>query len=255
LENLSQFPHPTHSVLNGSPFPAFGDTDPLGLGSVMKEKIILSWSGGKDSSLAYCYLRETGAYEIAGLLTTVTDGYDRVSMHGVRRILLEQQAKSLGLPLQKVYISKDATNNEYESRMREVLVAYQDRDISSVGFGDISLEDVRRYREEKLAQLGMKGVFPLWKRDTAELIRDFIDLGFKAIVTCVDSRLLDSSFVGKMIDDDFISRLPSHVDPNGENGEFHSFVIDGPIFKQKIKAPIGEIIFRDPFYFCDLLPG
>jgi uncharacterized protein (TIGR00290 family) len=221
----------------------------------MRERIILSWSGGKDSSLAYYYIQEKNAYEVVALLTTVTEGYDRVSMHGVQRSLLEQQAGSLGLPLQKVYIPRDSSNEEYESRMKEVLLGYQGEDINATGFGDILLAGVRRYREEKLAEIGMKAIFPLWKRDTSELIRDFIDLGFKAIVTCVDSRVLDPSFAGKLINDDFISLLPPDVDPSGENGEFHSFVFDGPIFRQRIKVSIGEVISRDPFYFCDLVPG
>ena len=150
---------------------------------------------------------------------------------------------------------KDSTNRAYESRMKEVLLGYQDENINSVGFGDIFLKDVRKYREERLAKIGMKAIFPLSKRDTGELIRNFIDLGFKAMVTCVDSKVLDSSFAGKLINDDFFSLLPSHVDPGGENGEFHSFVIDGLLFKQKISVSIGEIISRDPFFFCDLLPG
>ena len=219
------------------------------------EKILLSWSGGKDCSLAHYYIQEAKAYEIVALLTTVTDGYDRVSMHGVRRTLLERQGESLGLPLQKVYIPKDSTDKDYESRMRDVLLAYQGKDINAVAFGDIFLEDVRRYREEKLAQIGMEAIFPLWKRDTTELIRSFIDLGFKALVTCVDSKVLDSSFAGKVINYGFVSSLPPHVDPNGENGEFHSFVIDGPIFRKKINVSPGEVVLRDSFYFCDLLPG
>jgi uncharacterized protein (TIGR00290 family) len=221
---------------------------------VMREKILLSWSGGKDSSLAYYYIQEAGAYEIAVLLTTITEGYNRVSMHGVRRVLLERQAQSLGLPLQEVYIPKDSVDEEYESRMRDALLGYQRDDINSAGFGDVFLEDVRKYREDRLARIGMKAVFPLWKRDTTKLVRDFIDLGFEAIVTCIDSRVLDSSFAGKLINDDFISRLPPHVDPNGENGEFHSFVLDGPIFKRRVEVSIGERVLRDSFYFCDLLP-
>ena len=221
---------------------------------VMREKILLSWSGGKDSSLACYYIQEAGAYEIAALFTTITEGYNRVSMHGVRRALVKQQAESLGLPLQEVYIPKDSTDEEYQSRMRDALLGCQRDDISSAGFGDIFLEDVRKYREDRLARIGMKAVFPLWRRDTTKLVRDFIDLGFEAIVTCVDSRVLDSSFAGEPINDDFISRLPSHVDPNGENGEFHSFVLDGPIFKRRVELSIGEIVLRDSFYFCDLLP-
>ncbi len=218
----------------------------------MRGKVLLSWSGGKDSSLAYYYIQQKGAYEIAALLTTFTEGYDRVSMHGVRRTLLERQAASLGVPLQDVYIPKDSTNGEYESRMKEVLLAYQKNHINCAGFGDIFLQDVRKYREDRLAQIGMRAIFPLWKRDPTELIRDFIDLGFKAIVTCVDSKVLDPSFAGQLIDDDFIARLPSWVDPNGENGEYHSFVLDGPIFEQEIGVSIGEIVARDQFYFCDL---
>lgn len=221
----------------------------------MKEKIILAWSGGKDCSLAYYFIQETKGCDIVALLTTVTEDYNRVSMHGIRRILLEQQAESLGLPLEKVYIPKDSSNKEYESRMKEVLLRYQNENINSVGFGDIFLEDVRKYREKKLAQVGMEAIFPLWKRDTSELMRNFIDLGFKAIVTCVDSRVLDSSFAGKQIDQDFVDSLPSGVDPSGENGEFHSFVFDGPIFKHKIKVSVGEVVLRDSFYFCDLLQG
>jgi len=232
-----------------------GNIGLVGFGAVMKEKILLSWSGGKDCSLAHYSIQETKTYEVAALLTTITDGYDRVSMHGVRRVLVEQQAESLGLPLVKVYIPQDSTDNDYEASMRKALLGYQNENINSVGFGDVFLEDLRKYREEKLAQIGMEAIFPLWKRDTAQLIRDFMDSGFKAVVTCVDSRVLDSSFVGRPIDDDFISSLPSHVDPNGENGEFHSFVIDGPIFKQKIDVSIGEVVLRGPFCFCDLLPG
>jgi uncharacterized protein (TIGR00290 family) len=220
----------------------------------MTEKIVISWSGGKDSSLAYYYMQQTRSHEIAALLTAVTEDYNRVSMHGVRRVLLERQAESLGVPLQEVYIPKDCTTKEYGSRMKEVLLGYQRENINGVCFGDIHLEDVRRYREERLARIGMRGIFPLWKRDPAELIRGFIDLGFKAIVTCVDSRVLDSSFVGKVIDNDFVARLPSSADPDGENGEFHSFVFDGPIFKQRIEVSTGGIIMKDGFYFCDLLP-
>jgi uncharacterized protein (TIGR00290 family) len=244
----------TSASLHAVDFQHLAASNHSGLSIVMREKIVLSWSGGKDSSLAYYYIQEAGVYEIVALLTTITEGYNRVSMHGVRRALLERQAESLGLPLQEVYIPKESTNMEYESRMKEVLLAYQKDGINSAGFGDIFLEDLRKYREDRLARIGMKAAFPLWKRDTTKLVRDLIDLGFEAIVTCVDSRVLDSSFAGKLINDDFISRLPPHVDPNGENGEFHSFVLDGPIFKRRVEVSIGEIVLRDSFYFCDLLP-
>jgi uncharacterized protein (TIGR00290 family) len=219
------------------------------------EKVILSWSGGKDSALALHELRKTGNYEILALLTTVTGDYDRVSMHGVRRVLLEQQAVSLGLPLEKVFISAHTSNEEYAATMREVLGRYQAAGVSGVAFGDIFLEDVRGYREDNLSKIGMRGVFPLWGRDTTELASAFIGMGFRAVTTCVDSDVLDHGFVGRDFDERFLSELPAHVDPCGENGAFHSFVYDGPIFRERIRFDRGEIVLREGrFYFCDLLP-
>lgn len=220
----------------------------------MAEAILVSWSGGKDSCLALYEMQQAKRYQVAALLTTLTRDYDRVSMHGVRRTLLEQQAESLGLPLHPVYISKGATNEEYESKMKEAFSQYTSAGLNTVAFGDLFLEDIKKYREQLLAPLGMRGLFPIWKRDTARLIRTFIGLGFKAVVTCVDPRALDQSFVGKVIDDDFLRRLPPGVDPCGENGEFHSFVFDGPIFKEAVSFTLGEIVVRDSFCFCDLLP-
>ncbi len=219
----------------------------------MKERILLSWSGGKDSCIALYEIQKSKNYEIS-LLTTVTEGYDRISMHGVRRILLELQAESLGLHLSKIYIPKNATNEEYELRMKEALTKHQKEGVNLVAFGDIFLEDLRKYREENLSRIGMKGIFPIWGRDTALLIRRFIDLGFKAVVACVDPRVLDPSFAGRVIDNDFIRQLPAQVDPCGENGEFHSFVFDGPIFREKVKFSVGDVVLRNSFYFCDLLP-
>ena len=221
----------------------------------MKEKVILSWSGGKDSALALYELEKTESYEIAALLTTVTQGYDRISMHGVQRILLERQAESLGFPLEKVFISKDSSNEDYESKMREVLTKYVADGVSCVVFGDIFLEDLRRHREENLSKIGMKGIFPIWKRDSGELAHTFIDLGFAAIITCVDSDVLDKTFIGRAFDESFLSQLPSTVDPCGENGEFHSFVYDGPIFREPILHTKGEVVLRENrFYYCDLTP-
>ena len=220
----------------------------------MVEKVIMSWSGGKDCALALYEIQKTENYEVLALLTTVTEDYDRISMHGVRRILLEQQAESVGLPLEEVFISKETSNEEYESKMRDTLTKFQKVGVSSVVFGDIYLEDIRKYREENLARIGMKGVFQLWKRNTAELRRTFIDLGFKAIVTCVDAKVLDQKFVGRIIDDKFLAELPPNTDLSGENGEFHSFVFDGPIFKERISFTIGDVVLRDSLYFCDLLP-
>ncbi len=222
----------------------------------MKEKVILCWSGGKDSALTLHELRKSGKYEVVTLLTTLTRDYDRVCMHGVRSILLEQQAESLGLPLEKIFISKNASNEEYESRMREILEKYPAEGVCGVVFGDIFLEDLRKYREEKLAQMGMKGLFPIWKRDTAKLACEFINLGYEAIVTCANSNLLDSTLVGRPFDEQFLSMLPEAVDPCGENGEFHSFVSDGPIFQQQIPHTTGETVLRENgFYYCDLVPA
>jgi len=221
----------------------------------VKEKVILCWSGGKDSALTLHELRKSGKYEVVTLLTTLTRDYDRVCMHGVRRILLEQQAESLALPLEKIFISKNASNEEYESRMREVLERYGAEGVCAVVFGDIFLEDLRKYREEKLSQVGMKSLFPIWKRDTAKLACEFINLGYEAIVTCANSNLLDSTLVGRAFDEQFLSTLPEAVDPCGENGEFHSFVSDGPIFQRQIPHTTGETVLRDNgFYYCDLVP-
>jgi len=220
----------------------------------MKKKMILSWSGGKDCALARYLIGDSGYYEIVALLTTVTEAYDRVSMHGVRRLLIERQAESLGIPLETVFIPAEPTNQEYERRMGNVLSGYKEHNVTAVAFGDVFLEELRKYREENLAKAGMEAVFPLWGRETAELTGEFIDMGFEAITTCVDSRLLDPSFLGKRLDRDLLSRLPSGVDPGGENGEFHSFVCNGPIFARKVNVSVGEVVLRDSFYFCDLLP-
>jgi uncharacterized protein (TIGR00290 family) len=214
----------------------------------------MSWSGGKDSCVALRELRRSNAYGVAALVTTVTRDYERISMHGVRRVLLERQAASLGLPLHEVFISKDATNQEYEAKMEEAFSVYRERGISRVAFGDLFLEDVRAYRDQFLARHDMRALYPVWGRDTNDLIREFIGLGFKAVVTCVDGKVLDSSFAGMMIDEDFLSALPTHVDPCGENGEFHTFVFDGPIFKVAVRLSVGEKVERDSFWFCDLLP-
>ena len=216
--------------------------------------VLMSWSGGKDSCLALHEIKNEGKYRVAALLTTVTRDYDRISMHGVRRVLLEKQATNLGLPLHQILISKGATNDEYEAKMVEAFSEYRETGIDSVVFGDLFLEDIRAYREQFLAQNNMRGLFPVWKRDTAAFIREFLDLGFRAVVTCVDSKVLDQSFAGRLIDESFLSSLPRQVDPCGENGEFHSFVFDGPIFSAPVKFSLGETVLRESFWFCDLLP-
>jgi uncharacterized protein (TIGR00290 family) len=221
----------------------------------MKEKVLLCWSGGKDAAFALHELRRSKTYQVVGLLTTVTRAYDRVSMHGVSRTLVERQAEALGLPLHTILLPATVSDEEYGEIMREALRRYVAADVLCVAFGDIFLEDVRKYREEHLAAMGMRAVLPLWGRDSTELARAFIDTGFKAIVACVDTQLLDGAFVGRAFDERFLSELPPGVDPCGENGEFHSFVYDGPIFHHAIEYGKGSVVLRDQrFYFCDLLP-
>jgi len=221
----------------------------------MVEKVLFTWSGGKDSAMALYELVMDGSYEIVVLLTTVTEDYNRISMHGVRDVLLERQASSLRIPLEKIYIPSDSSNDEYERRMREKLEHYRLQGVSSVVFGDLYLEDVREYRERNLAQVGMEGIFPLWGRDTKENAQQFADLGFEAILTCVDSSLLDCKFAGRVYNGSLLNELPAGVDPCGENGEFHTFVYDGPIFRERISCRKGEIVLRDNrFNYCDLLP-
>jgi uncharacterized protein (TIGR00290 family) len=221
----------------------------------MVEKTLVSWSGGKDSCMALQEVLSDQRYQVVALLTTLTRDYERISMHGVRRTLLERQAESLGLRLHTLYISRGASNEEYESRMKEAIALYRADLVDSIVFGDLFLEDIKQYREQFLDSLGMRGVFPIWKADTSELIKRFIRSGYKARITCVDPKVLDASFAGRLIDEELLAELPDDVDPCGENGEFHSFVYNGPIFKEEVKVTIGETVLRDGFYFCDLLPG
>ncbi len=219
-----------------------------------KTNVLMSWSGGKDSCIALYEIQREQKYRVAALVTTVTRDYDRISMHGVRRVLLERQAASLGLHLHQVLISRGATNEEYETKIGETLSLYRGRGIDSMVFGDLFLEDIRAYREEFLARHRMRGLFPVWQRDTGLFIRQFLELGFRAVVTCVDSSVLDQSFAGRLIDESFLLSLPAQVDPCGENGEFHSFVFDGPIFTAPVRFSLGETILRESFWFRDLLP-
>jgi uncharacterized protein (TIGR00290 family) len=218
----------------------------------MREKAIVSWSGGKDSALA---LYEVAAeYDIVALLTTVTSGYDRISMHGVRTVLLEQQAAVLGYPLEQVRISPKCGNEEYESGMRAALERHRAAGVSRVICGDIFLEDVRRYREERLFLNGLTGVFPLWQRDSRELAHHFLRLGFRAVLCCIDTRVLDGRFAGRVYDETLLAELPATVDPCGENGEFHTFVFAGPNFAQPIPYILGEYTLREGrFGYRDLL--
>jgi uncharacterized protein (TIGR00290 family) len=220
----------------------------------MPEDVLFCWSGGKDSAMALHALQSAQGHRVTVLLTTVTEEFDRISMHGVRRVLLERQAESIGLPLHAVLIPPHCVNATYEARMKEALSEHLARGVKRVAFGDIFLEDLRVYRERNLAQIGMEALFPIWKRDTRELARDFLRLGFQAITVCVDPRVLDSSFVGRVLDESFFTDLPPGVDPCGENGEFHTFVFDGPVFRTPVRFVTGEKVLRDGFCFCDLLP-
>ena len=219
------------------------------------EPILFCWSGGKDSALALYTLLQQSRVRIVALLTTVTEGYDRISMHGVRRELLQQQAKSLRLPLHEVFIPPQCANPIYEARMEEALLFYFKQGIRRVAFGDIFLEDLRLYREKNLARVAMQALFPIWKRDTRELIREFHAAQFRSVVVCIDSRVLDPSFAGRELDAAFFDDLPPGVDPCGENGEFHTFAFDGPIFSRPVDFTLGEVVRRDSFVFRDLLPG
>lgn len=219
-----------------------------------EEDVLLSWSGGKDSALALYELGRARKYHIKALLTTVTEDFGRISMHGVRRSLLHAQVSSLGIAFEEILIPKNSTNEIYEARMRAVLEKYKPASVTRVAFGDLFLEEIRAYREEKLAQVGMQGIFPLWGRSTGELAEEFMRLGFRAIICCVDPRKLGREFCGMEYDRTFIESLPPVVDPCGENGEFHSFTYAGPIFRNPIDVTRGEVVERDGFYFIDLIP-
>ncbi len=208
------------------------------------EKVVFNWSGGKDSAFCLYKVLQQERYEIMCLLTTISLPYQRVSMHGVRVELLDIQADRIGFPLIKLQVPEMPTMEIYDNTMAAVLMDLKRKGVTASVFGDIFLEDLRKYREDKLAELNLTGIFPLWKIPTDKLIREFIDSGFKAITTCVNDKYLDKSFVGRLIDDDFLNDLPDGVDPCGENGEYHSFVFDAPFFSKPIEIEKGEIVYR-----------
>lgn len=239
------------------------------------EKAVFFWSGGKDSALALFHLRQQGDYEVVSLLTTCNEHFQRVSMHGVRLELLEQQAAALGLPLEKMFVSQRSSNEEYTQKLLAHLLSLRERGVTAVVFGDIFLEDLRQWREQQMRQAGLKAVFPLWKKDTRGLIEQFVAAGFGSVLCCVNDAYLGPDFLGRNIDEGFLASLPPGVDPCGENGEFHSFAFAGPIFRQPLKVTVGERIYRPVeqthpgsvpadgagngtpltkgFWFCDLL--
>ncbi|HYH82133.1 MAG TPA: hypothetical protein VEX86_20160 [Longimicrobium sp.] len=222
----------------------------------MAEPLILSWSGGKDSTLALDALRASGEHAPIVLLTSVTAGYERVSIHGVRRELLRRQAAALGLPLHEFELQPESSNEAYDAALAAALGEVRTRfDATRVAYGDLYLEEIRRYREERLAALGFEAVFPLWGRDTAALAREFVDRGFQARLVCVDTTQLDAGFAGRAFDAALLADLPAGVDPCGENGEFHTFVGGGPGFAAPVAYEVGEVVMRlERFAYCDLVP-
>lgn len=220
-----------------------------------RERIVLGWSGGKDSALALRAILAEGRHEVAALLTTCTEGFRRVSMHGVRCSLLNRQAEALGLPCEKVFIPRQCANEDYELAMRKACLKFKAAGITKVAFGDLFLEDVRAYRDRMLAQVGMTALYPVWGHHTSQLAQDFLRAGFRAVLVCVDSQKLDASFAGRSFNESLLADLPGGVDPCGENGEFHTFVHDGPIFRQPVACRAGAVVQRGQFYFADLLPA
>ena len=228
------------------------------------EKAVFFWSGGKDSALCLYKVLQQKQYDVIALITTVNENFGRVSMHGVRETLLDEQARSIGIPLVKMYV-RDGTNNEYEDKLREMLLRFRQQGITKVIYGDIFLEDLRAYRDNILDKLGMQGVYPLWKRDTKELVNEFLSLGFRTVTCCTNDAYLGEDRVGESIDQNYIDTLPSNVDPCGENGEFHTFCYDGPIFSHPVLFTKGEKVYRPleikmssesgtkGFWYCELI--
>jgi uncharacterized protein (TIGR00290 family) len=222
------------------------------------EPIILSWSGGKDSALAFARLRADPRVEVVGLLTTVTAGYDRVSIHGVRRDLLHAQADALGVPVHEVTLQPESSNHAYDAALAGALGALRERQpaVRRIAFGDIYLQDVRQYREGRIAALGFDGIFPLWGEPTDALAREVIECGIRARLVCVDTHALAAAFAGRAYDAALLADLPASIDPCGENGEFHTFVSAGPGFRAPVPYAVGDVVMRgERFAYCDLLRG
>jgi uncharacterized protein (TIGR00290 family) len=230
-------------------------------------KTYFNWSTGKDSALALHYLLKDNRYSVEHLLTSINNHYDRVSMHGLRRSLFIDQMQALGLPFSTIELPEEPDMTEYELLMKQAVLPLVQQGFSHAAFGDIFLEDLKVYREQQLAAYKLNAVFPLWKKNSEQLLTEFINLGFKAILVCIDGSKLDRSFAGRIIDKDFLKDLPAEVDPCGENGEFHTFCFDGPIFKQPVLFEKAGLIYREykapasaqqddkmGFWFCDLLP-
>jgi len=221
--------------------------------STIRPKALVAWSSGKDSAFALHVLREQGAL-VVGLLTTINEAFERVAMHAVRLELLRAQAEAVGLPLLEVRIPWPCPNEAYEAAMAAALAEAHARGVAAVAFGDLFLEDVRRYREDRMRGSGLEPLFPLWGRPTRALAEEMIALGQKAVLTCVDPRALPRELAGRAFDAALLRELPDGVDPCGERGEFHSFAWDGPAFRHPVPVRVGEVVERDGFVFADLLP-
>jgi uncharacterized protein (TIGR00290 family) len=238
------------------------------------KKAYFNWSTGKDSTLALYKILQSQEFSIDTLVTTINSDFDRVSMHGLRKDLLFAQVNSLQIPLETIAFSKDVTMEVYTKTMESAMKSLVEENYTHAVFGDIFLEDLKNYRDNNLAKVGVEGVYPIWKRDTKDLLKEFLDLGFKTVIVCANSKYFDKGFVGTIIDKNFINNLPKNVDPCGENGEFHTFCFDGPIFKKPIDFEIGEKIYREyntpktdddsvcqsnsetyGVWYCDLIPG
>ncbi|MCL5247431.1 diphthine--ammonia ligase [Cellulophaga sp. 20_2_10] len=239
-------------------------------------KTYFNWSSGKDSAFALYKMQQSKTYKVDRLVTSVNSTFNRVSMHGLRLPLLELQAKAIGLPLQTIMLNADVSMSSYNEVMKTTMQGLVAEEYTHAIFGDIFLEDLKKYREDKLQEVGVTGVFPLWKQDTKQLLKEFLQLGFKAITVCVNAKVLDDSFVGREVDESFFNDLPENVDPCGENGEFHTFVYDGPNFAQAVAFTKGEKVQKSyaptskdddncfkkdedttwdtSFWYCDLLP-
>lgn len=234
-------------------------------------KAFFNWSGGKDSALALYHAKKSGGFTVDRLVTNINGKHRRISMHGVREELLDQQAKAINIPLQKIILPEEPSMQEYEQLMEKNLQSLKKKKFTHAIFGDIFLEDLKNYREKQLSAIGFNAVFPIWKRDSVELLHEFIDLGFKTILVCIKADLLSKEFAGRIIDKDFLRNLPKNVDACGENGEFHTFVFDGPIFSKPVNFVKGDVVYKEyaapktndcfttpqssfGFYFQDLVP-
>jgi len=217
----------------------------------MHKKTWLSWSSGKDSAWALHVLRQSGEHEVAGLFTTINSAFDRVAMHAVRVELLRHQAQAVGLPLHLIEIPYPCTDEQYAAVMADFMARARNEGVQCMAFGDLYLEDVRRYREERMQRTGIEPVFPLWKKPTRQLLEEMLANGLRACLTCVDPRVLPAEFAGRELTTALLESMPADIDPCGENGEFHTFVFDGPMFAQPLDIEMGEVVTRDGFVFAD----